>query len=94
MVDTLEKDTKPKDTTSGQIIATQDSNDVSGSDKIQYISEEVHQIINRDLAEGQLEGDYHSRNKYHLDGSCEINLWENERCQVASCNCHTELDSG
>ena len=52
MVDMQKKDTKPKDTTSGQIIATQDSNDVIGSGKTIFYSEDVDQIINRDLAEG------------------------------------------
>ena len=53
---------------------------------VKFITDEMHSIINTDLAEGQLKGDYHSVNKYHLDGTCEINAWETERCQLASCS--------
>ena len=52
MVDMPEKDINSKDTNSGQIIATQDSHDVIGTDNIQYISEEVECEINKDLADG------------------------------------------
>ena len=53
---------------------------------VKFITDEMHSLINTDLAEGQLKGDYHSVNKYHLDGTCEINAWETERCQLASCS--------
>ena len=89
MVDMKEKDTSKKAALSGQITPTQESKEKTAKGKINYISEEVERIINRDLAEGQLKGDYASRTKYHLDGTCELNLWENERCQIISCECHT-----
>ena len=49
-------------------------------------------MINTDLAEGQLNGNYHSQTKYNLDGTCEVDAWETERCQLASCRDCEELN--
>ena len=58
-----------------------------------FITDEIQGMINTDLAEGQLNGNYHSQTKYNLDGTREIDAWETERCQLVGCNDCEELNT-